>query len=348
MTIHVGTGSDTVADFENVAQFGDFTISVDGSDLTFSPTVSGYKSESALEISFSHNTLLTKKVLDVKLKKGYPIAESAESIKLWVSGDISGSPSAIVADEKGNEYTLSYFVTKDYSRQLGWRELTAEIPLSLKNGQLTLKSLLTLSANGTGSRRISIDDAIIYYGALTTPDVSIPAHWANSQLTMLYDMGVIQKNDCKIVNGVASVDPEKQLTRGDVAKIIALWLGLDIYAYTDGIVVEKDTPEHQVQYVRAVIAHGLMSGRGTEAGVTIFDANAPITREEVFKVVGSLNSAADTGLLSFSDADKISAWALSGIRKLVNAGILSGYSDNTVRPGATITLAELAALLAKM
>ena len=349
VTVNVGTGSDTVADFEDVAQFGNFTVTVDGSDLMFAPTASGYKSESALEIGFSYNSLLTKKVLDVKLREGFPVAESAESIKLWVSGDISGTPCAVIADENGTEYTLSYVVTKDYSRQLGWCELTAVIPLSLKNGPLTLNSLLTLSTNGTGSRRLILDDAIIYYGALTTPDITIPEHWAKPQLTMLYDMGVIQKNDCRIVDGTAAVEPDKQLTRGDFAKMLALWLGLDIYAFTEGIVVEKNTPEHQAQYIRAVIAHGLMSGRGTdENGVTLFDANTSITREEVFKVIGSLLDAQDTGLITFSDASAISDWALSGIRKCVNAGILSGYEDNTVRPGATITLAEMAALLAKM
>ena len=112
--------------------------------------------------------------------------------------------------------------------------------------------------------------------------------------------------------------------------------------------MEENTPESQVPYIRAVIAHGLMSGNGTDGGVTLFDANAPITREQAFKVIGLLISASDSGLLTFSDTSSISDWALSGIRKCVNAGLISGYGDNTIRPGANITLAEMAALLAKM
>jgi hypothetical protein len=114
--------------------------------------------------------------------------------------------------------------------------------------------------------------------------------------------------------------------------------------------LEANTPADKVPYIRSIIDKGLMSGRGTDvAGAIIFDANALITREEAFKVIGSLIDQPESGLIAFADTSSISDWAKSGIRKLLKAGLISGYAeDNTIRPKAPITLAEAASLLAKL
>ncbi len=348
--ISVGDGSEVVADFETATQFADFRISSAGNDLYFAPASFGFKTPGALEAGFSYTGAENARVLDIQLREGFPIAETAESIKLWVSGDISGVLTATVLDENGTPYTLSYTVTKDYSQQLGWRELTATIPSSLKTGTLTLTSLLSVNASGTAARSITIDEAIVYYGEEITPALSgLEEHWGSDAMLRLYDMGVIQNYDCEQIDGALYLDPDKAVSRGNFAKILSLWLGYNAYAYENGVPLDDSTPADKIPYIRSMIANGLMSGRSTdENGVVQFDANAEITREEAFKVIGALLTASENGIIFFSDASEISDWARTGIMKCINAGILQGYEDNTIRPNGTISFAELAALLGRM
>jgi hypothetical protein len=288
--------------------------------------------------------------LDVNLNKGCQISPDAKSLKLWVGGDVSGSMTAAVTDESGTLYNLNYTVTKDYSRQLGWRELTAEIPVSLKQGTLTLKTLLSVNDLGKGSRILRLDNATIYYGEeVKSPIVDLDGHWAKDYILRLYDMGAIQNSDCEINGELLNYTPDKELTRGEFAKILTLWLGLDISEYmSQGLTLEEGTPADKLPYIRAAIANGLMNGYGTdENGVTIYKSEATITRQEAFKVIGVLLNANETPL-KFADVLQIADWAYSGIAKCVGAGAVRGYEDNTIRPEATILRAEFAAILSRI
>ncbi|MBQ8509757.1 MAG: phosphodiester glycosidase family protein [Clostridia bacterium] len=353
-TIRISSGltPDPVVDFEEEADIGKISLSTGSgvSDAYIASSTDGYKSSGSLEAGFRYSAGDFQQILDVKLREGHPISPDAQSIKLWVSGDISGQLTAVVADENGTPYTLSYNVTKDYSRQLGWRELTADIPASLKTGTLTLTTLLSVRDTGDASRTIRIDDAVIYYGEDEPSGLTgIGEHWAKASVERLWDMGVIQAFDCKTTDDGLYYDPDQALTRGEFAKIIALWMGYNAYNYTEsGVTLEDGTPYDKVCYIRAVLDHGLMNGRSTdEDGTVHFDANASITRQEAMKVIGSLLTTAE-GKITFADVDEIADWALSGVAKCVSAGVVNGYGDNTIRPGATISRGELAAILGRM
>ena len=91
-----------------------------------------------------------------------------------------------------------------------------------------------------------------------------------------------------------------------------------------------------------------MGGRGVlEDGTVIFDALATITREEAFKVFGTILEAPEAEI-AFADSADISSWAVAGISKCVSSGLIKGYEDNTLRPRATISRAEMASLLMRM
>lgn len=350
--IKSGTGSDIVSDFDEGTEIGNFIVSSAGGNLYLAPTSFGYKSVGSMEIGIRYDGVLNGRVMDVQLRRPYALPEIAESVKLWISGDISGSTlTATVVDEHGTPYTLSYSVTKDYAQQLGWRELTAPIPASLRTGSLQLTSLLTMTATGSAERTYAIDDITIYYGTDAAPALTgLEGNMAEKQIHTLYDMGVIQNFDCETVDGKLWWDPNKEVTREEFAKIMSLWMGYNALAYmNDGIIPEADTAYDKVPYIRAVIANGLMSGYGLdENGITQFNSKAPITREAVFKVLGSLLDTAEVRLLTFTDTADISEWAVTGIAKCVNAGVVNGYDDNTIRPGAPITRAQLAMLLSRM
>ncbi len=120
-----------------------------------------------------------------------------------------------------------------------------------------------------------------------------------------------------------------------------------------------DIPVWALPYIKAVTEAGYMRGKTTgetdEAGnpVTRFAANDTMTRAEVLQVLGTLidvsgkvqNGSHDA---VFADDAQIPDWARANIDICVSAGIIKGFDDNTIRPTATITRAEIAALLVRM
>ncbi|MBQ8552081.1 MAG: phosphodiester glycosidase family protein [Clostridia bacterium] len=350
VNVTVSDKSHVISDFEDDAAIDGFELTTPSGDAHIVPASHGYKSERGLEVGFTYNTEAQSKVMELKLREEVPMSSDAESIKLWIYGYTTGVLSASVRDEDGNVYDLSYTVTKDYSKQLGWRELTAEIPESLKSGTLHLASLLTVNDSGSSQRNYVIDDALIYYGKAAEPALTgLDEHWAGEYLNTLYEMGVIQNFDCTESGGELYYEPDLALTRAEFAKILVLYTGTNAFPYVnEGAALEANTPYDKVPYIRAALASGLMSGRGTtDDGTVIFDPNATITREEAFKVIGTLldGNAAE---LTFTDSSAISDWARDGIAKCVGAGIVSGYADGTLLPSATITRSELAAVLVKL
>ncbi|MBQ8249036.1 MAG: phosphodiester glycosidase family protein, partial [Clostridia bacterium] len=164
VTVEIGDFSDTVADFETENDITKFMAESEGGNIKITQSDKGYKSDGALEITYDHTDAEEGFAAALKLKTPVHIGKDAESIKLWVSGDISETLSALVHDADGNEHSLEYVVTKDYTVPLGWRELTALIPEDLKDGKLTLDSLISFSGSGTSEGTLLLDGAIIYYG----------------------------------------------------------------------------------------------------------------------------------------------------------------------------------------
>lgn len=55
----------------------------------------------------------------------------------------------------------------------------------------------------------------------------------------------------------------------------------------------------------------------------------------------------DNAQLAFADQSSIPAWAKSSISSAVSAGIVSGYEDNTFRPGQMISRAEITTMIVR-
>ena len=91
---------------------------------------------------------------------------------------------------------------------------------------------------------------------------------------------------------------------------------------------------------------GIVSGTG--AGK--FSPNKNITRQDMSLILANFVMATgyklpQEGLKSFTDADKISAYAREAVEYGTSAGLMSGYSDGTFRPAATATRAQLAVIV---
>lgn len=299
----------------------------------------GYKSDTALSFSRDIDSDTAAEILcDI------PIAKGARSISLWVN-ELPETPYCIVSDKNGKEHRLNYSIARDYRQQLGFAELSVELDESLSSDVCTLSVLLGFEG---GRESIILDGARISYGDQSDAPISgLNGHWAAEAILRLYDMNVIEELDCKNEDGSLSYAPDERLTRGEFAKLISRWLGLDISsARLESIGFEEDTPEDKLPYIRAVISEGIMNGVGRLDEMILFNANGEITRQEVCKVLGGLIGTDDCEEIPTpSDLDQVAAWAVEGVNACISAGIISGYTDGSIRPEASVTRAELAVML---
>ena len=84
--------------------------------------------------------------------------------------------------------------------------------------------------------------------------------------------------------------------------------------------------------------------------------NDKITREQMAAMLWryakykgiDVSIGEDTNILSFNDAENISEYAIPAIQWACGADIISGYTDNTLRPLSNTTRAQAAAVLDKI
>ncbi|WP_261807656.1 S-layer homology domain-containing protein [Paenibacillus sp. N3.4] len=94
------------------------------------------------------------------------------------------------------------------------------------------------------------------------------------------------------------------------------------------------------QAVRARIVNGYPDGT--------FKPKATVTQAEfVVMLMNALKPQAEGNALTFTDSAKIGAWAQKSISQAVQAGLIHGYEDGSLRPDAEITPAEMAVVIAK-
>ncbi len=96
-------------------------------------------------------------------------------------------------------------------------------------------------------------------------------------------------------------------------------------------------------HIQNAVQQGLVQGYkdGT------FKPNSTVTRAEfAVMLMNALKPASNGAELSFTDNDKIGAWAQAAIAQAVHAGIIKGFSDGTFRPDAPLTRAEMASIVA--
>ncbi len=92
---------------------------------------------------------------------------------------------------------------------------------------------------------------------------------------------------------------------------------------------------------------GYVNGKTAANGALIFDPNAPITRQEIFSILGKTVAKGyeRSGSITAKDASSIASWALDGAKALTYLGVVSGYEDGTIRPTRNVTRAEVARML---
>lgn len=193
---------------------------------------------------------------------------------------------------------------------------------------------------------------------------SEPGEPARVFLTRLTDIDiwakpVIERMSFKgVIKGFSdgTFRPDRQVRRDEAAAMVDRVLGLEAEAgtrsadplpYSDGASVA----DWARGYVAAAYAHGLIDLREPR-----FRPADPATRAEVaVMLVRGLGVEADQAALamasertSFADDARIPAWARGYLAYAVKSGVITGYSDNTVRPNDPVKRSEMAALAGRV
>ncbi len=80
-----------------------------------------------------------------------------------------------------------------------------------------------------------------------------------------------------------------------------------------------------------------------------FKPNAAVTRAEfAVMLTRALTVQGDGKQYAFKDDADIASWAKEALEQAIGAGILSGYTDGTLRPNSGLTRAELAVMMARV
>ncbi|UNK20733.1 discoidin domain-containing protein [Paenibacillus sp. N3/727] len=107
----------------------------------------------------------------------------------------------------------------------------------------------------------------------------------------------------------------------------------------------RDIAGHWAEgYINQAIQFGFVKGYNG----ALFRPDKPISREEfVAMLVRALNLEGEGSPLSFKDAKDIQSWARPAIAQALQAGLVSGYEDQTFRPKAQISRSEMAAIIVR-
>ncbi len=331
LTIEIGMEPQILNDFEDNRALTDiFTTDNDSSLLQVN---GGKRSDKAM--AFKGSMLSYAKPVSLL----YPI----DHISLWVKGDEADVCYASALTAEGRSIELYYRTAADYTDINGWKLLVAEIPD-------TSAQPLTINAPFVSLHEsdVTIDNITVNYGEDSLPFEDIEGSWARDSIIAIYNMEI---TDGEITNSKRFYSPDKNLTRAQFAKMLAAYLALPLNPDSEALasLTDRDSlPEWALPYIGAVLDAGMMSGKSISSGGIKFDPNATITRAEVMHVLGKLAKVEDIDDLTFTDSADIPTWALDNVNRAVSAGIVTGYTDGTIRPMKQVTRAEIAAIFERL
>ena len=169
----------------------------------------------------------------------------------------------------------------------------------------------------------------------------VPAtHWAKEYIDSVTEQGLMTGDKGRF-------RPNDRITAAEVCTTIARRQGL---TGNDSLPAGVSTGEWYSEAVSAVYAAGLLDGLSDNLKPT-----AAMTREDAMQLFANLlvqnGKTAPSGtetaqtLAGIKDADSISAARRAAAALCIKSGLVSGFSDGTLKPQGTFTRAEFAKLL---
>jgi len=281
----------------------------------------------------------------MSVSPGVPLGRDS-TLELEITQADTGAIAATVRDAAGYLVKGSDIELKVDGRERGFvydagsGRLIADEPL-MDDGKAHRVTLTAQDAVGNLAR-VHLDIAA---AVQETVFDDMRGHWAEAQANVLHARG--------IMNGETAgtkllMNPGRPTTRQEMAAFVARFLGYDLTQY-ENVELPFDDADRiaswALPYVKAMYAEGLMQGSASGDRLN-FNPEKYLTRAEVMAILGrTLPQGYGESSTVYADSASVPAWAASHLGKLVTLGVIGGYPDNTVRPGAPVTRAEVTAML---
>ncbi len=224
-------------------------------------------------------------------------------------------------------------------------------------GTITEGGIFTLAdtSNKTGRIKVSVGNCeksipvyICDYPKPVNPFADTKGHWAETILSLMSYRGVINGIE---EDGQLVFKPDNDMTRAEFASMLANYMQIDLSSYSDKALSFSDNdqiPLWAQNAIKAMYEKGLIKGRAGADGTAAFNPYDKITRAEAMTILGRIaDYSGQTAELTFTDAGDIPEWARESMAKLLSAGIISGYSDNTILPNNNVKRAEAVSMMYK-
>lgn len=269
----------------------------------------------------------------------------APAISLEVT---TGGLSAVITDEMDKallEKNLT--VTLDgadlpFTWDAAASRVRAQLPV--EDGKLHRVTVTACDASGNLARASSNYNAAEEW---SEPFTDMQGHWAQGFTAYLYQQGIT--NGVETEAGL-SFQPEKAISRGEFALMVARWQGMDLESYAEvelPFVDLAEIPDWMLPAIRAMYAEGIMKGSLQAEGLYA-NAQKGISRVEAMTILGRIQSKGyPLDELSFDDADQVPTWALDHVKTLVAQGVVSGY-ENKLDPTNQVKRSEVAKMLVSL
>lgn len=334
--------------------------------------------KSTNDTDFESDTLVTEQleeqpmtvsIDDIVYESDLPL-DNALSLDIYAD-DSELSLYAKVIDFEGNEHTVKYI------KQVNEPDNNDVYHYRAKLGgkYSALDEILSLSAetNAGKTGKLNITKAQISFSDTETVFYDTHTHWARTNINTLYHCGIIGGEE---YGGKLRFAPDRNLSRAEFAVMISKSLGYNVSDYTKELKFDDSNKiaAWAEPFVRAVSENGIMNGKSMSDGSLYFDPEGKITRQEIMQVIGNIIKAdkeqalidtleavasedfiadeiIEEDLLSsynmpqFSDVSDIAPWAYDNVLLTLEAGIITGYNDNTLKPLRNVTRAEAATVI---
>lgn len=163
-------------------------------------------------------------------------------------------------------------------------------------------------------------------------------HWAEEAIQLWIDKDYIEGYPD------GSFKPEGEITRVEFATMVNGWFDYTELAEISFTDVKSD--KWYYQEVQKAYKAGYIQGI-TE---TLFSPEDYLTREQAVVIISRIMKLDGnlSGVVVFTDNNKISSWAKDLVGAATDADYVKGYEDNTFRPGNFITRAEAIVILNRL
>lgn len=190
---------------------------------------------------------------------------------------------------------------------------------------------------GGGSDQVQTYYLQLYGGVLIPNDVS-PSDWYYDAVEYALEQGYFSGTDGGLFL------PDQPITRAQLAQV--LWTMGGCQQAPAAQFFDVSPSEWFYAAVSWCRQEGMIAGYTSY----LFAPNDPLSWEQMLTILhryaqnAGSNMRASADLSAFSDWEDVSPWAVDSLRWAVTHKLVSG-TDGTLRPGATVTRAELASVL---